>query len=83
MRLYLLFLFLCCAGCQTIGSQGLDRSSAHERRAEAVSAIESVAGAVTQKNVKIKYCPVCGRRYSPSQTVCPHDGSELYDLEAE
>jgi hypothetical protein len=83
MKILLFILFLSCLGCQTVGGHGRDQSSSRQGRAEAVSAIESVAGAVTQRNVKIKYCPLCGRRYSPSQTVCAHDGSELLYLEAE
>ena len=80
-------LFLICTlgflGCQTPSGRGAGPSPADESAADVRSAIESVAGAVTQKKVQIKYCPVCGRRYSPSQAVCPYDQSELKELKDE
>ena len=52
-----------------------------ETREDVVTAVEAVVDAVRSPHVRVKYCPVCGRRYSSRLMVCPHDGSELKILE--
>jgi len=86
----ILFLFICLlsfVGCQTCSSCRVSSpkeiSSATESDQEVQSAIESVADAMTQAKIYIKYCPICGRRFSPTQEKCPYDGSTLKDLKEE
>ncbi|MDP8265450.1 MAG: hypothetical protein P9M07_00730 [Candidatus Aceula meridiana] len=86
--LFLLICFLSFIGCQTCftcrgSSPKAIVNPKGESDQEVQSAIESVAGAVTQTKVYIRYCPVCGRRFSPDQEKCPYDGSELKDLKEE
>ena len=71
------FLF---AGCQTTASSKSAAQSS-EKTMDVRSAIEAVADVMTTNEVKIKYCPVCGRRFSPSVETCPYDGATLKILE--
>ena len=52
-----------------------------ETQKDVRSAIESVAGAVAITPLRVKYCPTCGRRFSPSVSTCPFDKTELKELE--
>ena len=47
---------------------------------EAQSAVQSVTDALTQEII-IKYCPVCGKRYSFDFEFCSEDGTLLKILE--
>jgi len=76
----LIFMF----GCQSTASyqkEAKDVSSRTETPQDVRSAIESVAGAVTKGQQHLKYCPVCGRRFSPSVIKCPMDNADLKELE--
>jgi hypothetical protein len=77
--LLLVFLF----GCQATSpyQKTHDPSSKAETQQDVRSAVESVAGAVAKTPMRVKYCPTCGRRFSPSVTTCPVDGAELKELE--
>ena len=79
---YIIILFLCgiLAGCQACSSCRADAPQHGEDPQDRQSAINSVAESVTQTKLHIKYCPVCGRRYSPSREVCPRDGATLKEL---
>ncbi len=52
-----------------------------ETREDVTTAIEGIADAVTGKDIRVKYCPVCGKRYSPRITHCSVDGALLKELE--
>ena len=67
-------------GCQTISSKK-NVVQLKEKATEARSAIEAVADVMTTNEVRIKYCPVCGKRFSPSVETCPYDGAKLQFLE--
>lgn len=77
--LFLMFVL----GCQATApyQKTNDAASKAETQDDVRSAVESVAGAVSRTSVRVKYCPVCGRRFSPSVTICPFDGAELKELE--
>jgi len=83
MRYLFIFFLIAIIGCQTTSLQKKESPDAarSETPQDVRSAIESVAGAVSQGATRIKYCPVCGRRFSPSVTQCPDDGAALKDLE--
>lgn len=83
MRLFFAFFLILLLGCQATSLQKKEAKASietSENSAEARSAIESVANAVTKNQVHVQYCPVCGRRFSPSVTKCPFDDSELKEL---
>ena len=44
---------------------------------EAQSAINAVADSIGNKQPRIKYCPVTGKRYSSSIITCPEHNVEL------
>jgi len=48
---------------------------------EAQSAVRTITDALSEKRVIIKYCPVTGKRYSPSLKKCPIHGVELIVVE--
>ena len=83
MRVLFALFFIFLVGCQATSSQkkvSEGRTVNPENSAQARSAIESVANAVTQNQTQVQYCPVCGRRFSPSVEKCPFDGSKLKEL---
>lgn len=43
---------------------------------ETRSAVEAIADSLSQP-VRVKYCPVCGKRYAPTLTECPEHHVEL------
>lgn len=45
------------------------------------SAVEAVTGAVSGQSVAVKYCPVDGKRFSPTLKTCPEHGVELKNVE--
>jgi hypothetical protein len=38
---------------------------------EAQSAIQAISESVSGKSVKVKYCPITGKRYAPNLEECP------------
>ena len=40
-----------------------------------------LAGALIGEQMDKKFCPVCGKRYTSGEKVCPIDGTELKDIE--
>lgn len=79
---YLALFIVFMSGCQSAAPyQKGAPAAAQESPAEVRSAIESVAGAVATKTARVKYCPVCGRRFSPQVNVCPFDGAQLKEVE--
>lgn len=44
---------------------------------EAQTAVQVIADSITNANVKIKYCPVCGKRFSPHISICPEHKVDL------
>ncbi len=80
--IFVIIVFFFISGCQAVATQRNNPSSLQvEGAGEIQSAIESVAGAVSKRKIRIKYCPVCGRRFSPDVVQCPFDGAKLKDLE--
>jgi len=80
-RLLFILIFLV-SGCQSTASYQKNKTvTTSESQMEARSAIESVAGAVSTTTARVKYCPVCGRRFSPQVSVCPFDGAQLKEVE--
>ena len=79
---YIFILLLCgmLTGCQACSSCRAKTPQQMEDPEDIQSAIDAVAGSVTQTNLRIKYCPTCGRRYSPNRKVCPQDGAVLKEL---
>ncbi|VAX35147.1 hypothetical protein MNBD_UNCLBAC01-1807 [hydrothermal vent metagenome] len=47
---------------------------------ETQSAIESITGAVGGEEKSVMYCPLTGRRYAPSLTICPEHGVALKEV---
>lgn len=45
------------------------------------SAVEAVTGAVSGQSAAVRYCPVDGKRFSPTLKFCPEHGVELKDVE--
>ena len=83
MRYFIIFLTIVVVGCQSVPSPKKNDGArgTKETPQDVRSAVESVAGAISQNATRVKYCPVCGRRFSPSVTQCPDDGTVLKDLE--
>jgi len=48
---------------------------------EAQSAIKKIGDAIDNKNIKIKYSPKTGKRYSLDMEYCPDTGVKLLPLE--
>ncbi len=48
---------------------------------DARSAIQSITDSMSRKTVKVKYCPVTGRRYAPRVVICPVHKVKLKLLE--
>ncbi|HBG61502.1 MAG: hypothetical protein A2Y03_06040 [Omnitrophica WOR_2 bacterium GWF2_38_59] len=44
---------------------------------EARSAINVVADSISNKQLRVKYCPVTGKRYAASLSICPVHNVEL------
>ncbi len=44
---------------------------------EAQSAVRVISNSMSGKNVRIKYCPLCGRRYDAKFEECPIDKTKL------
>lgn len=74
-------------GCQASSVHRSRSIGSDQRPSETVrdvqTAVKSVADSVTFQQVNIKYCPTCGRRYSPEQERCPLDGALLMELKDE
>jgi hypothetical protein len=82
MNVFFVILCVFILGCQsTAPYQKQDGVIKTESTQDVRSAIESVAGAVSKMPMRVKYCPVCGKRFSPSVMKCPADGTELKELE--
>ncbi|MFA6378410.1 MAG: hypothetical protein WCX16_01330 [Candidatus Omnitrophota bacterium] len=84
MKFILILLIVAMVGCQSTSvykKEEVDVSSREETPGDVRSAVESVAGAVSKKPARVKYCPICGRRFSPSVVQCPVDGADLKELE--
>ena len=60
-------------------SEGDLHSLAKELRndKEAQSAIKKITNSVSNKNIRVKYCPLTGKRYAPNILICPEHGVEL------
>ena len=48
---------------------------------ETRSAIKTIRENLSGSQARVKYCPVCGRRYSPHLKTCPIHGVELKELQ--
>jgi len=84
MKVIFIFLIFTMLGCQSTAAYKKDMGNVPattETPQDVRSAVESVAGAVSKTPARVKYCPVCGRRFSPSVTQCPADGTALKELE--
>lgn len=84
IKILVILLCIFLLGCQSTmpyQKQGEGASGKSETPQDVRRAIESVAGAVSQSPIRVKYCPVCGRRFSPSIVQCPFDGAQLKELE--
>lgn len=70
-----------------ISGQNVDQEQLHKtvreirRDPEARQAVEAMTRSMGGTDVKVKYCPVDGKRYSPSLKICPEHGIELKPLE--
>ncbi|MDD3375635.1 MAG: hypothetical protein PHY73_07955 [Candidatus Omnitrophica bacterium] len=81
-KFFIILLISCISfwGCQTTSSdKSLSRPK--EKATDVQSAIEAVADVMTTHKAQIKYCPVCGKRFSPSVETCSEDGTKLQFLE--
>lgn len=78
--LFILFMVLL-VGCQATSSQKKEDAVKVRSLEETQSAVESLKGAVTPTQGSAKYCPVCGRRFSPSVTQCPFDQATVKEVE--
>ena len=47
---------------------------------DARQAVETITESLSGGAAKVKYCPICGRRYSPHMKTCPVHGVELKEL---
>ncbi len=83
--LMLLGLAAAVTGCATprtgIGGRDASGPRKQETNEDIRTAIENISDVVTQKNIRAKYCPVCGRHYSPRVEVCPFDETPLKELD--
>ncbi|HOD12518.1 MAG TPA: hypothetical protein PLO93_02285 [Candidatus Omnitrophota bacterium] len=80
MKWFIFLMILFFGGCQSVGSYQKKAASTKESPNDVRSAIESVAGAVSAA-ARVKYCPTCGRRFSPQVNICPVDGTQLKEVE--
>ena len=48
---------------------------------EAQSAVRAISDSMSGKNVRIKYCPLCGKRYDMKFEECPTDKVKLKWIE--
>lgn len=48
---------------------------------QARDAVETITENLTGAKRKVKYCPVCGKRFSPHLTICPEHQVELKEIE--
>lgn len=44
---------------------------------EAQSAVEVLTNTMSQPPVKVKYCPLTGKRYAPNVNICPEHNVKL------
>ena len=58
-----------------------DLSRQIQQDPQAQQAIESVANAVSGTDLKLKYCPVDGQRFSAKFMVCPQHNVALQELQ--
>ena len=64
------------AGCAPV-VQGMPASGTETPR-DVVTAVEAVKKTFEER--RVKYCPLDGKRYSPTMTICPVHGVELKDV---
>lgn len=81
MRLFLIFIVVLLVGCQATSSQKKEDALKVRSLEETQSAVDSLKGAVTPTQAHARYCPVCGKRFSPSVTQCPFDQATLKEVE--
>lgn len=79
MRLFSIFLIFFLAGCQTTPQKSSDAVKIKDVR-ETQEVVGSLSGAMTPGKATVHYCPVCGRRFSPSVKVCPFDKTKLEEV---
>ncbi len=66
------------SGCATSQKKGtIQGDLKRESPREITDSLQKVSGAVTKKGIRAKYCPICGRHYSPRVQRCPFDNSPL------
>lgn len=80
MKFFTIFLMVFLAGCQTLSQKNSDGVKMKDVK-ETKEIVGSLSGAMTPGKASTRYCPVCGRRFSPSVKVCPFDNAELKELE--
>jgi len=82
MRFLLIFFVLLFVGCQATSAQQKEENAQKAKNIkETESVVGSLTGAVTPGQARVRYCPACGRRFSPSVNQCPFDKTELKELE--
>ena len=48
---------------------------------EARTAVQAIAEGMTPQKIVIKFCPICGKKYSPHLLTCPEHAVELQSVE--
>jgi len=67
---------------QEISSQQLRELSRQiQEDEEAGRAVRAISGTLDGSSPKVKYCPICGKRFSPKMKVCPIHQVELKEVE--
>ena len=69
-------------GCSTIPPQKeIKEIKKTQTRRDMQTAVEAVKNTISGKNMKVKYCPVCGRHFNGNVESCPNDGTKLKEAE--
>ena len=67
---------------QKVDQEQLQKTAREIRRdPEARHAVEAITRSMGGTGVKVKYCPIDGKRYSPSLEICPEHGVTLKPVE--
>ncbi len=74
MRYLIVVLCVLMMGCQTTAKP---KSSGQDLQ----SVLSDVKKSFNMQDVKVKYCPVCGKHYSGHLETCPVDQAKLLPIE--
>ena len=70
-----------CAAASQRKMQSADVVGATETAQDVKTAVGAIADSFNSEGRRIKYCPVCGKHYSPRLAKCPADGTLLRESE--